>query len=122
MTALGNTSSLLVNLDRVSEQLLPQPPIPTPETHLKPNGLFASSTGFVDANDERFVLLNQDRRRELGFNSEKQASSEFVPQADQPVDSASASSSSARLQKSGVPLELSKAERRYVTNQLTLRA
>ncbi|KAM7537868.1 hypothetical protein Aperf_G00000068828 [Anoplocephala perfoliata] len=117
VTAFGNTSSLLVNLDRVSEQLLPQPPIPTPGTHLKPNGLFASSTGFVDTNDERFLLMNQARRREFGFDPEKQAINEIIPQADQPVDSSIA----ARSQKPGAALELSKAEKRKRRREQRLR-
>lgn len=83
VTAFGNTSSLLVSLDRVSEQLLPQPPIHS-AGNLKPNGYLASSTGFVDTNDERLLLLSQVRQLKHEFDLDKRVTDMVA--YDQPVD------------------------------------
>ncbi|KAH9282654.1 Secreted frizzled-related protein 2 [Echinococcus granulosus] len=83
VTAFGNTSSLLVKLDRVSEQLLPQPPIHSPG-NLKPNGFLAPSTGFVDTNDERILLLSQTRRLKHEYNMDNQVTDMMA--YDQPAD------------------------------------
>ncbi|VDM32336.1 unnamed protein product [Hydatigera taeniaeformis] len=83
VTAFGNTSSLLVSLDRISEQLLPQPPIHSPGSS-KPNGFLASSTGFVDTNDERLLLLSQVRRLKHEFDLEKGVTDMLA--YDQPAD------------------------------------
>ncbi|VUZ49513.1 unnamed protein product [Hymenolepis diminuta] len=108
VTAYGNTSSLLVSLDRISEQLLPQPPVPTPRNQIKPNGLFIPSPGFVDTNDERFLMMSQAKRLDGEFDLKKRASGEIIPQADQPMDSATAPKS----KQFGVTPELSKSEKR----------
>lgn len=113
VTAYGNTSSLLVSLDRISEQLLPQPPVPTPRNQIKPNGLFIPSPGFVDTNDERFLMMSQAKRLDGDFDLRKRASGEIIPQADQPMDSATALKS----KQFRVTPELSKAEKRQVANK-----
>ncbi|VDK20305.1 unnamed protein product [Taenia asiatica] len=81
--AFGNTSSLLVSVDRVSEQLLPQPPIHSPG-NLKPNGYLASSTGFVDTNDERLLLLSQVGQMKHEFDLDKRVTDMMA--YDQPAD------------------------------------
>ncbi|VDO04341.1 unnamed protein product [Rodentolepis nana] len=111
VTTYGNASSLLVSLDRISEQLLPQPPFPTPGNQIKLNNDFIPSPGFVDTNDDRLLLMSQARRLDRDFDLKKLPLSEIIPQADQPTDSAAA----IKPHQLGVTSEASKTERRQAT-------
>ncbi len=82
MAAYGNTSSLLVTLDRITERLLPHPPVPRPPGNRQNQfnaGNPSPSHGFMDTNDERFLMFKQRLKR--NFNS----TLDGPQQADQPV-------------------------------------
>nr|CDS31455.1 secreted frizzled protein 5 [Hymenolepis microstoma] len=108
VTAYGNASSLLVSLDRISEQLLPQPLVPTPGNPNKLNSYFISSPGFVDTNDDRLLMMSQSGRLDRDFDLNKLPLSEIIPQADQPTDSATV----VKPHQLGVTSEISKTEKR----------
>ncbi|VDD79218.1 unnamed protein product [Mesocestoides corti] len=127
VAAFGNTSSLLVTFDKVSERLLPQPPLPS-TGNTKPRRFFAQgalSHGFMDTNDERLQLLHQARRvkpkskpRPQATVEEKKAVATVGEQADQPnVFPKAQTTISPKLEttdptKSAIDPEAQKAERR----------